>query len=259
MTAQVCAAAALAGLMALLVPAGPSVAGLRRSRTARTPYLCVAGGLALLVAVGSPQVIAVAAVVGLAAAVAVRLVGRQRVAAAATANRGHVVEMCTTVAAELAAGGTAPAALDRAGADWDLLAPAVRTAATGGDVPAALRDLSVRPGAGDLRVVAASWHVAHRTGQGLSDAVARVADEIREAARTERVVAGELASARATARLVAVLPVFALLLGSGAGGDPWSFLLRSPIGIGCLALGLGFLLLGLWWIEDLARGVGQGR
>jgi tight adherence protein B len=41
-------------------------------------------------------------------------------------------------------------------------------------------------------------------------------------------------------------------MGSGAGSDPWGFLLGTPVGGGCLVAGLALLGLGLWWIERLA-------
>jgi tight adherence protein B len=125
----------------------------------------------------------------------------------------------------------------------------------GGDVSGALREVAQTPGASGLRLLAAAWSVSRRTGGGLGVATRRVAEAVRREQATRSVVAGELASARATARMMAALPIVALLMGSGAGADPWSFLLRTPAGLACLAAGLASGLAGVWWIEQIARRV----
>ena len=233
----------------------PAAPGPRRP-VGRWWVLLPAPGVVALVATGSAAAGALL-LLATATAVGVRLllgVRRRRAASARTA--GRVLETCELVAAELVAGQSPVVALRRAAAEWPDLAPVAEAAHLGGDPAAALADLSRDPGAGDLRLVAAAWTVAHRTGAGLADALDRVAAAIRDRRATGRVVASELASARATARLVAALPLAMLVLG-GEGSGAWAFLLGHPVGLACLAGGVALGLAGLWWIERIADGVAR--
>lgn len=248
MTALLAAAASSVAVW-LLVPGRRALAPGRRR--AATPVLAVGVAVAALL-LGSPRTAALAAVV-VGVAGAVRALLRHRAARRERVRTSRqVLEACELVAAELAAGQPPGSALVRAARRWPGLAPAANAQAMGGDVPTALRHLARTPGAEDLRLVAAAWQVAHRSGHGLADAVGRVAIRVRAQRQTRRVVESELASARATARLVALLPVLALAMGSGAGGSPVGFLLGTPVGLACLVAGLALGLAGLWWIEAIA-------
>jgi tight adherence protein B len=182
---------------------------------------------------------------------------QRRLVLACQSARDRVLECCDVLAAELIAGQPVGAALGRAVGEWPALAAVTSTHDYGGDVPDAFRRAAEVPGAEGLAVVAAAWQVSHRTGQGLADTLVRVARTLREARATDRTVRSELASARATARLVAVLPVVAWAIGAGSGGNPVGFLLGTPLGLACLAAGLGLGLAGLVWIERIAAGVGR--
>lgn len=181
-----------------------------------------------------------------------RLVGRSRRTARAERRAAGVLAACDAMAAELTAGQPAVAALERAADDWPGLRPAVSAAHLGADVPGALRALATDPGAGELRILAAAWQVAHESGCGLADAVATAAGTIRAHRTTRRLVGTELAAARATARLMALLPFAVLLLGAGVGGDPVGFLTGTPAGLGCLAAGLALSYAGVCWLDAIA-------
>lgn len=239
---------ALAAWLAVRGPAGIP-------RVPRAVPLVIAASLATGAMAGLPVRVLLLAGMGLVVAWVLRRLWARRGAgrdAAETARR--VLESCELIAAELAAGSPSGLALRRAADRWGPLSPAARAAELGGDVPAALRAAAAVPGARDLRLVAGAWTVAHRTGHGLADALGAVAESVRAAGATRRLVASELASARATARLVAALPVVAWLMGAGSGARPWEFLVGGPLGLVCLAGGLATMLAGLWWIEALAQG-----
>lgn len=193
---------------------------------------------------------------------AVVLVGGQRLWSLRRARRRAaatgegVLEAVELVAAEVASGAPPARALRHAAEAWPPLDAAASTAAMGGEVPAVLRRLADEPGADRLRLVAAAWEVAHRAGGGLADALTRVGEGLRDDRSTARVVEGELASARATARLVAALPAFALLVSSTTGGGgAWTFVTTEPLGWACLVGGMLLGLAGLTWIERIAAGV----
>lgn len=261
--------AVLAGVATVLVvtllvrpPARPRPGrGAGRGSAALAPW-CI-GPPAVAVAVAMPAVVAPVVVPIVVLAVVVRvgwaLLVRRRERRAAQEVEARVREVCEQVAADLLAGLAPEVAVAAAADTWPPLAGVVEAARMGADVPQAWRALGQVDGADGLRLVAAAWQVAHRTGQGLGDALDRVAIDLRRARSTQRVVEGELASARATARLMAALPVLALAMGSGAGGDPVGFLLRTPIGLACLMAGAAFALVGLWWIEAIARDIAVGR
>jgi len=250
-SAALVAAAAMSAavFLARRAPPGRAMERRRQPRWLAWP----AGGLAVLVLPGS---FAAPLLLLLLVAGGGRSWWRRRVqTASAEATARRMLEACDLVAGELAAGRTGEAALAEAAHAWPAMRPVADASRLGGDVPDALRTLAQTPGADGLRLLAGAWVVSHRTGAGLAASTRRVADAVRRDQATRRVVRGELASARATARLVAVLPVVALLMGSGAGADPWAFLLATPLGLACLAAGLAIGFAGLWWIELIAREV----
>lgn len=250
-------AALLAGAaVALLVPSRTALPDPpRRIGADRRLLTGVAAGVSALVLLAEGLHLVLGLLVLAVAVSAARLVGRIRSSRAADERRQRVVEVTESLAGELAAGQPPLTALSNSVETWPPLRDVVRAARLGADVPAALRRVADLPGAEGLHDLAAAWHVAEGTGSGLARALSRVAEAARERESADRIVAAELASARATARLVAALPLLVLVLGSGLGGDSWAFLLESPVGLVCLAAGLFLMLAGLSWIERIAAAV----
>ena len=175
------------------------------------------------------------------------------------ARRGElpVAPFLAALAAELRAGQPTRAALDLACAGLSPPpCPTARQAArVGGDVPSALRRDARETGAGSLRGLAACWEVAEHSGAGLADAVDRLAHGHRAAHRAIRQLEAEVAAARASARILALLPVFGLLVGHWIGADPLAWLVGTWPGRIALVVGGLLQALGLAWLNRLTAGV----
>ncbi|GGT61881.1 type II secretion system F family protein [Streptomyces althioticus] len=169
-----------------------------------------------------------------------------------------VVALCGALAGELRAGRQPGEALLAAARDSGGLgghqAAVLAAARFGGDVPGALTAAARQPGAEGLRGLAACWRVAVDQGAGLADGLDRLEAALR-AERDQRAdLRAQLSGARATAVMLAGLPVVGLALGAALGADPLHVLLHTPSGTVCLAAGGVLEGLGLWWALRIMRG-----
>jgi tight adherence protein B len=169
-------------------------------------------------------------------------------------------ELLSGLAAELAAGQPPGSALEAAAQGCSVdPCPRARTAArTGGDVAAALRQDAREPGANALEALAACWEVAAHSGAGLAQAVRRLAEGLRATREARGQLDAEVAAARASAKLLAALPIFGVALGQWLGADPLGWLLASWIGRLVLAVGVVLELVGLWWLHRMVAAVRVG-
>ena len=155
------------------------------------------------------------------------------------ARAAEVIGMCAAVAGELRAGRQPVQALLAVRApDLGSAGSAVPAAARyGGDVPEALRAAARLPGAEGLAGVAACWQVAVEGGAGLAAGLERIAAGLRARRDQREELRAQLAGPRATALMLALLPVCGLLMGSALGADPLRVLLHTPAGWACLLVG----------------------
>jgi tight adherence protein B len=262
--------AAVAGSLAFLLARPPSrwVVRVRLGRDAsprgrpwwlrRTGSLGVLAVAVVMFAAATsrlPWVIVAATLAG-AGLFAIRQLRASRARAAAEGTRGDTIAALDLLAAELRAGILPGVALGALADDVPALRPAAAAARHGGDVVSALRAAGTEPGAGALVDLAGAWHVAERAGAPLAVVLDRVASAARDDAEVDREVAAEAAPARATGRLMAVLPVFGLGLGAGLGADPVRVLTGTIPGAACLAAGVALAATGVVWVDRIVVAAG---
>lgn len=180
------------------------------------------------------------------------VVGRARRSAAR--RRSESVAAAARLLASLLRSGQIPsAALRDAAGEHEVLREAAATATLGGDVPAALRAREHEPGAQGLGMIGAAWRVSERSGAPIAGVLEGVAETLRQEQRLRSTVETELATARTSGQIMAVLPVGAVGLGFLGGTNSLEFLFGHPVGQWLCAVAMGLTAAGTVWIERLAR------
>ncbi len=215
--------------------------------------------------VGSPPVAAAALAAAVGGVLSTPLVAVLAGAAAAAGARAHAARRAETrveaalhgvadglgaLAAELRSGRSlddAAVAARHASGDAGagrLLARAVRT-------PEAPRPEAAGEVGDALGRVAAATRLSARTGCSLASVATAVEDDLRARVRHRAELRAATAGPRASAAVLAGLPVLGLLMGSGVGADPWRVLTTTGTGQALLVVGVALEVAGLVWSRRL--------
>jgi tight adherence protein B len=192
-----------------------------------------------LVALGAGTVAAVAAgpvacaVTATYAALAVRLWARSTTGRAQARSYRAAVESVAALAADLRAGQPVGPAL--------AAAEAIRGPVVG------------EPAGAVVGRVAAAVALAEASGAPLAEVLDRLDTHLRGVDRARATASAQAAGARASALLLAAMPVAGVGLGAVVGVDSASVLLHTPLGSACLATAVILQLAGLAWAGRLSR------
>jgi tight adherence protein B len=105
----------------------------------------------------------------------------------------------------------------------------------------------------------AVWAVSARSGAPVATVLDRMEQDLRARVRQRREVAAQLAGARATAALLAFLPVLGIGLGAAMGARPLEVLLAAPAGQLALVIGVGLDAAGVLWTSRIVGRAGGDR
>jgi tight adherence protein B len=173
---------------------------------------------------------------------------------AAARNRRCLIALADALCAELRSGAVPRDALWRAARDeppFAAVAAAARSPA--GDVVATLREQATLPGGAAAADLATAWLVCEATGGRLAPAVSRLAVGWRDEEQVRREVSAQLAGPRATAILLAALPVVGLLMGGALGADPVALLWQPSMALFVVVPGVLLEAAGVLWTARITR------
>lgn len=218
-------------------------------------FLAPAVMLTVLVAARSAAHVLIGVALSVAMATTIRIWILRRAQRMRRERQRWVARALETLADGMRAGLTPAAALGQIDEPAeDVFAPARAALTMGGDVADALVRSAGQPGAEALASAASAWQVAERCGAPLADVLDNVTDNTRREREIARQVEAGVSPARATAQLMAVLPIFGVLVGRGLGTDPIEVIATTTAGASCLLLGIILACTGLLWVERIAVG-----
>jgi tight adherence protein B len=144
------------------------------------------------------------------------------------------------------------AAADTPGPVGAALAAVAARAELGADVPAGLRAVGARSSlTAHWERLALAWQLAADNGLAIGVLVRAVHVDIVERQRFSDQLQAGMAGARATASILAALPVLGIGLGELVGAGPVRFLLGGGFGGYLLLAGTVFVCAGLWWADRI--------
>jgi tight adherence protein B len=257
MTAPIAAALALSASV-LVLPSSPRRRLARDRGCARSParaaaWLAVCAGAAGAVLL--PLTTVLAAVV-FAATAGLRYRRRRRSRRAMDESR-ELETAIDVLVGELRVGAHpaqafAVAADETAGAVAHSCRAVAARARLGADVTAGLRgvaETSALPAQWDR--LAVCWQLASQHGLAMSTLMHAAQRDIVERQRFSGQVTSAMAGARATAAILAGLPVLSVVLGQLIGADPVAFLLAGHAGGWLLVVGITLICSGLLWSDRI--------
>lgn len=254
-------AAALLALSVLTRP-GPArpLPGVTPVRRRRGPAILAAVVLAVGAAVVLPGATSLSA-----GAIAATMAIRARRAALRRRVSGEaevLIGALDVLVGELRIGAHPVAAVEAAaresvGSVAAVLAAVAARARLGADTVAGL--MTTTPGSllgAEWNRLAVAWQLAAEHGIPIGAVMRAAQTDIVERQRFRQKVWSALAGARASAGILAALPVVGLALGQAVGADPVPFLIGGGVGGWCLLIGVLLLAAGLLWTDRIVDRVG---
>jgi len=186
---------------------------------------------------------------------------RRRIATRSARVAAQLPEVLASLAAPVRAGASLPQAFAAAAEEAepplrDVLARTTRDLEAGVQQDEAIRRFATRVAIPEGVLVGRAMRVARHAGGELARVLDEVSDTLREREQMARELRAATAQARASAMVVAALPIVFLLIMSAGAGDQARLLFGEPVG--WLLLGVGGALegAGILWIRRLTAGIG---